>query len=158
MPRPISNLGYVQLHLPPILEAEVDAWSKQGWAGVTQTTHDLLSYWFNRDEETEERFYFCQQRAVETVIYCHEVLRIRTLRELYEQLAPKALLQHLPLRDEVESIPFPKYSLKNRLWRLSTCRLCQLRCPLRFAEAFNPPGSYQNLLASQPAYRIFRHL
>ena len=107
MPRPISNLGYVQLHLPPILEAEVDAWSKQGWAGVTQTTHDLLSYWFNRDEETEERFYFSQQRAVETFIYC---------------------------------------------------RLCQLRCPLRFAEAFNPPGSYQNLLAGQPAYRIFRHL
>jgi len=112
MPRGISNVGYAQLYLPPVLEPEVDAWSKQGWTGVTQTSHDLLSYWFNRDGGTQERFYFCQQRAIETVIYCHEVLCIRTLRELYERLAPKALLEHLPLKDEVESIPFPKYSLK----------------------------------------------
>lgn len=41
-----------------------------------------------------------------------EVLRIRMLRELYERLAPEALLEHLPLKGEVESIPFPKYSLK----------------------------------------------
>lgn len=112
MTRRVSNLDYAQLYLPPVLEPEVDAWSKQGWTGVTQTTHDLLSYWFNRDEETQERFYFCQQRAIEIVIYCHEILRTKTLRELYERLAPEALLQHLPLKDEVESIPFAKYSLK----------------------------------------------
>jgi type III restriction enzyme len=112
MPRVTSGLGYSELHLPPVLEPEVDAWSKQGWTGVTQTTHDLLSYWFNRDEETEERFYFCQQRAIETIIYCHEVLRIKTLGELYERLAPEAVFQHLPLKEEVESIPFPKFCLK----------------------------------------------
>jgi len=87
MVRRTSNVGYAELHLPTILEPEVEAWSKQGWTGVTQTTHDLLSYWFNRDEETEERFYPCQQRAIETVIYCHEVLRIRTRGNLYELLA-----------------------------------------------------------------------
>ena len=112
MTRRISNVGYTQHHLPLILEPEVEAWSKQGWTGVTQTTHDLLSYWFNRDEETEEQFYLCQQRAIETVVYCHEVLRIRTLRELYERIAPEAIFQHLPLKEEVESIPFPKYCLK----------------------------------------------
>lgn len=112
MRRGASSPAYSQLHLPTILEPEVEAWSKQGWTGVTQTTHDLLSYWFNRDEETEERFYPCQQRAIETVIYCHEVLQIKTLAELYQKLAPEALLEHLPLKDEVESITFPKYCLK----------------------------------------------
>lgn len=62
MPKGIANLGYTQLYLPPVLEPEVDAWSKQSWTGVTQITHDLLSYWFNRDEETQERFYFCQHQ------------------------------------------------------------------------------------------------
>jgi hypothetical protein len=107
MARRTSNLGYSQLYLAKALQGEVDGWSKQGWTGATQTTHDILSYWFNRDEETEERFYFCQQRAIETVIYSHEVLRVKTLAELYERLAPDALFQHSPLKEEVESIPSP---------------------------------------------------
>ena len=112
MARRVSNLGYSQLHITEAIQGEVDGWAKQGWTGVTQTTHDLLSYWFNRDEETRERFYLCRQRAIETVIYCHEVLRVKTLGELYERLALEALLQHLSLKCEVESTLFPKYCLK----------------------------------------------
>ena len=44
MPRRVSNLGYSQLYLAEALQGEVDGWSNQGWTGVTQTTHDLLSY------------------------------------------------------------------------------------------------------------------
>lgn len=56
MSKATSKLGYSQLYLADALQGEVDGWSKQGWTGVTQTTHDLLSYWFDRDEETGERF------------------------------------------------------------------------------------------------------
>jgi len=54
---------------------EVDAWVKEGWHGVTQTTYQLLHYWFDRGEEAENQFYPAQQRAIETIIYCHEILQ-----------------------------------------------------------------------------------
>lgn len=59
--------------------------------GLPRQPHDSLSCWFNRDEETEERFYPCQQCAIETVIYCHEVLRIGMLCQLYAPTIGKAL-------------------------------------------------------------------
>lgn len=156
----MSNIGYGELHLPAVLEPEVDAWSKQGWTGVTQTTRDLLSYWFNRDEETQEQFYFCQQRAIETVIYCHEVLRVGTLRELYERLAPEALLQYLPLKDEVESLLFPKYSLKmatgtGKTWVLAAILVWQYFNNLRGEH----PAWYSNrFLVVTPGHEVLNRL
>ncbi len=88
------------------------AWADQGWPGVTQTTHNLLAYWFERDEEYAERFHDCQRRAIETVIYCHEILGFTSLKDAYERLAPDALARSAALSDEVSSIPFPKYALK----------------------------------------------
>src|ERR1700730_4249406 len=93
------------------LAPEVEAWSKEGWPGVTQTTHDLLSYWFERDEAAE-RFHECQQRAIETVIYCHEVLQEPTLFRLYSRLCPESLKASLALKEEAQSVPFEKYGLK----------------------------------------------
>jgi len=160
MAKDAHQLAYSQLQLPPILEPEVDAWSKQGWTGVTQTTHDLLSYWFNRDEETQEQFYLCQQRAIEAVIYCHEVLRVKTLSELYERLAPEALLQHLSLKEEVESIPFPKYCLKmatgtGKTWVLAALLVWQYFNSLRGEH----PGWYSNrFLVVTPGHEVLNRL
>lgn len=160
MSRGISNQGYSQLHLPPVLEPEVDAWSKQGWPGVTQTTHDLLSYWFNRDEETQEKFYVCQQRAIETVIYCHEILRVKTLAQLYERLSPEALFQHLPLKEEVESISFPKYCLKmatgtGKTWVLAALLVWHYFNSLRGEH----PGWYSNrFLVVAPGHEVLNRL
>ena len=160
MSRRVSNLGYSQLYLSEALQGDLDGWSKQGWTGVTQTTHDLLSYWFNRDEETEERFYFCQQRAIETVIYCHEVLRVKTLGELYGRLAPEALSQHLPLKEEVESIPFPKFCLKmatgtGKTWVLAALLVWQYFNSLRGER----PGWYSNrFLVVAPGHEVLNRL
>lgn len=57
---------------------------------MTHTTHELLSYWFNRDEETKDYFYSCQQRAIEMIIHCHEILRIRTLGACVSNTAPES--------------------------------------------------------------------
>ena len=94
------------------LKDEVGAWSSQGWPGVTQTTYELLNYWFNRDEEAEERFYSCQKEAVETIIYCHEVLQSKSLANLYRRLSPETLTTSLATKKEVEEIAFPKYAVK----------------------------------------------
>ena len=107
-----NNQSFSQMYLANILKDEVQAWVEQGWHGVTQTTLELFHYWFQRDEDATERFHPCQQRAIETLIYCHEILQAKTLQEVFERVAPEALTQHLPLQKEVESIPFPKYALK----------------------------------------------
>lgn len=92
-----------QLILSKKLEARVDEWTNQGssldtrWPGVTNATARLLAHWFERDADTPLRFHDCQRRAMETLIYCHEVLRtptgqhIESLRDLYEAIAPEAI-------------------------------------------------------------------
>jgi len=160
MIKKLSDLAYSQPRIPPVLEPEVDAWSKQGWPGVTQTTYELLSYWFNRDEETEERFYSCQQRAIETVIYCHEILQIRTLAELYGRLAPELLLQYLPLKKEIESIAFPKYCLKmatgsGKTWVLAALVVWHYFNALREER----PGWYSSrFLVVTPGHEVLNRL
>jgi type III restriction enzyme len=104
--------AFSQLYLAEAMQGEVAAWVDQGCNGVTKTTSELLNYWFNRDEDTPERFHPCQRRAIETVIYCCEILKPKTLKDLFEKAAPEALYQHLPLKNEVETIRFPKYALK----------------------------------------------
>ena len=112
MAKKIHNNLLNELPLAEALKGEVKAWADQGWQGVTQTTYELLAYWFNRAGETDEKFHDCQRRAVETIIYCHEILGIETLKQAFEKFAPEALAASAALTDEVESLPFAKYCLK----------------------------------------------
>ena len=107
-----SQDAFSQIYLAKALEGEVNAWVNQGWPGISKTTNELFNYWFNRDESTEERFYECQRRAIETIIYCHEILQPSNLQELFERVSPEILFQHLPLKLEVEGVSFPKYAMK----------------------------------------------
>ena len=66
------------------LRDEVRAWRKAGYPGTAVVTRRLLEWWFERDEErraTAKRFFFCQQEAVETVIYLYEVQGRRKMHE-----------------------------------------------------------------------------
>jgi len=103
---------FSQMYLADALRDGVDGWVKEGWPGVTQTTYELLHYWFDRDEDAPEKFYDCQRRAIETIIYCHEVLQVKSLGELFEKVAPEFLHSSKPVYDEVKDIPFPKYCIK----------------------------------------------
>lgn len=53
------------------VRAEVGAWRKGGYTGITPTTRELLTYW--QDENRERRLFFCQVEAVETAIFLSEV-------------------------------------------------------------------------------------
>jgi type III restriction enzyme len=58
------------------LRAEVAEWRASGYPGTAIVTGSLLDWWFCRDEEraaNNQRFFFCQREAVETVIYLYEV-------------------------------------------------------------------------------------
>ncbi len=109
---PSTQTALNQLILAERLRDEVTGWSNQGWPGVTQTTYQLMHYWFDRPEEASERFYDCQKTAIETVIYCHEILQVKSVMELYQKVAPDALNFSKPLLDEIGSAPFSKICLK----------------------------------------------
>ena len=71
------------------LRDEVREWRHAGYPGTAGVTRRLLEWWFERDEErraTAKRFFFCQQEAVETVIYLYEVQGRRKMPETGELL------------------------------------------------------------------------
>jgi len=96
-----------------VLRRVVRDWRESGYPGVTPTTKTLLEYWFNTDHERGFRYYFAQREAAETVIYIHEVLKARRLRELVNKLSVQ-----YPIINE-ESFPvnpdrdlYPRWAIK----------------------------------------------
>lgn len=66
------------------LRDEVRIWREASYPGTAVVTRRLLEWWFERDEERAKlykRFFFCQQEAVETVIYLYEVQGRRKMPE-----------------------------------------------------------------------------
>lgn len=53
------------------IRAKVKQWREGGYSGITRTSRDLLAYW--RDEARENKLFFCQIEALETLIYINEV-------------------------------------------------------------------------------------
>lgn len=151
--------AFSQVYLAKVLEGEVQAWVDQGWPGVTQTTLDLFNYWFQRAEDVEERFYDCQRRAIETVVYCCEILKTGTLQELFERVAPETLYQHLPLKQEIETIPFPKYTVKMATGSGKTWVLAALLIWQYFNKMNNEKGDYSyRFLVVTPGHEVLNRL
>lgn len=73
-----------------MLRRMVSEWRQSGYAGASDTTRDLLSWWFERSHlitgrdgtQSPFQYYFCQREAVETLIYLYEVRGIRSLAEM----------------------------------------------------------------------------
>ena len=111
--RQASTIG---LLIPTLLQGDVEGWRNTGWAGVTPTTEELLRYWFEEEREGPQ-FHSCQQYAIETIIYCHEILGIQNPYQLYQEFSPghpqiAEMVRSKVLQDELNPITFPKYCLK----------------------------------------------
>ncbi len=66
------------------LRDEVREWRTQRYPGTAIVTRRLLEWWFERNEERKalgRRFFFCQQEAIETVVYLYEVQNRRKMPE-----------------------------------------------------------------------------
>jgi type III restriction enzyme len=65
------------------IRSEVDAWRESGYqcpAGVSETSRNLLNFWFENDHLRNNeifRFRFAQREAIETTIYLYEVKGVR---------------------------------------------------------------------------------
>ncbi len=86
------------------IRAEVDAWRRGGYAGVSETSRTLLHHWFNNEHLVKNeagdlipfRYHWAQREAIETFIYLYELRRVRNVAELLfefgdQQLADLAL-------------------------------------------------------------------
>lgn len=52
------------------IRAKIKKWREEGYTGITKTSRDLLSYW--RDDTRDNKLFFCQIEALETLIYINE--------------------------------------------------------------------------------------
>ncbi len=72
------------------LREEVDNWRDSDYPGITNTTRELLYYWFFNDHKINGerfRYWFCQREAVETLIYLFEVKKYDDLKPVIETYA-----------------------------------------------------------------------
>ncbi len=96
--------------VPAIREA-VKEWRFNKYNGVTETTKELLNFWFNTDHILHNgqtfRYHKAQREAIETLIYIFEVKKIRNRKELLESFAFTIKDLRLPPYDE-----FARYCVK----------------------------------------------
>lgn len=83
---------------------------------VTEPTAELLRWWFQQDfvDLRPVNFHEGQRQAILNAIYAHEVLGVRTLAGLYEEIAPEVMLESASAatRIQADKNSYPKYCLK----------------------------------------------
>jgi len=83
----LRSTAYEKL-LPPLvakIRQEVSDWRSGGYQGASETSNSLLRWWFETKHLIEQadgsrspfEYYFAQREAVETVIWLHDVRRVR---------------------------------------------------------------------------------
>ena len=103
--------------LPPLvahIRIEVAAWRDAGYAGATPTSRALLHWWFEVEHAVEQadgtlapfRYYFAQREAVETVVWLHDVRKVRDRHDLMRFDASGAVSANMFDED------WPRYVLK----------------------------------------------
>ncbi|UJP00084.1 MAG: DEAD/DEAH box helicase family protein [Nitrosomonas sp.] len=131
---------------------------------VSQTTAELLKWWFQEDFKDTRNFNFHdgQRSGILNVIYAHEVLGMTTLKGLYQEIAPEVLI----VSDQAAQIigagknDYPKYCLKmatgtGKTWVLQTLMVWQILNANRTPEN----GRYtRNFLIVAPGLIVYDRL
>lgn len=99
----------------PLIPGIVDGTGSKMLDQVTPMTAELLRFWFQQDycELRELNFHAGQRAAILHIIYAHEVLGTTRLRDLYEAVAPEAMLEGGVLGEVTrDRHDHPKYAAK----------------------------------------------
>jgi type III restriction enzyme len=85
--------GGYELALVNLIRERVKRWHKEGYAGATRTTIELLHYW--RRYGRQKRLFFAQLEAAETVIFLKEARKdyLQGINIPFEPLPPGTLAQ-----------------------------------------------------------------
>lgn len=101
--------------IDPLIPSLIDGTGSGLLDQVTPVTAELLRFWFQQDQcdLRQLNFHDGQRAAILNIIYAHEVLGTTRLRDLYEQVAPGALLETGVLGEVTRSRhDHPKYAAK----------------------------------------------
>lgn len=63
---------FKEIELVNRIRPRVDSWRAEGYPGVTGITKRLLAHWNRERSPDENRFFFCQMEAIETLIWLTE--------------------------------------------------------------------------------------
>jgi len=59
---------FIEIALVNLIREKVDRWREDGHPGITSITRNLIEHWYD-SEARENRFFFCQLEAIDTVIW-----------------------------------------------------------------------------------------
>lgn len=143
--------------VPAIREA-VKAWRAEKYQGVTDTTRELLNFWFYTDHILAGgqpfRYHTAQREAIETLIYLYEVKKVRTRKDLLEIFAFNTKDLRLPPFDD-----FARYCIKMATGSGKT-KVMALAIVWQFANAIKEDETQfaKNFLILAPNVIVFDRL
>ncbi len=157
------DLFNIQEHLAtapcvPAIRNAVKQWRAGGYIGVTDTTRDLLNYWFLTDHRLPDgsafRYHNAQREAIETLIYLFEVEKVRTRTSLLEHYARQGQDLRLPPSDD-----FARYCIKMATGSGKT-KVMALAIAWQYFNAVkeNNPDYARNFLIIAPNVIVFERL
>jgi type III restriction enzyme len=95
----------------PGVQKAVSEWRSKRYPGITDTTKQLLNYWFHTDHRLPNglafSYHYSQREAIETLIYLFEVANIRRHKTLLETFATSTPDLRLLQYDD-----FARYTIK----------------------------------------------
>lgn len=131
---------------------------------VSETTAELLKFWFQQDYLDNRRFNFHegQRKAILNVIYAHEVLGMTTLKGLYADIAPEVMLSSAQASEIIGAAKndYPKYCLKmatgtGKTWVLEALMVWQVLNANRTADNYRYT---KNFLVVAPGLIVYDRL
>ena len=93
----INNRRPSNIPIADNLRLFVKRWREGDYPGASDTTREILHYWFGEEHLLETaageripfQYYFCQREAIETFIYLYEVRGLRTLSSITAEFLDK---------------------------------------------------------------------
>src|SRR3989338_9953986 len=98
------------------IEPTINEWAKNNYPAVkgkeiTPVTRELFNWWFSDQVHENDQFHICQRRALETIIYCYEILNLPLVGTLFKIFSPK-LLEKENLKTGIDKIKYPRFGIK----------------------------------------------
>ena len=131
---------------------------------VTPITQELLKFWDPEGIFSEERninFHVGQWQAILNVIYVHEILKLKSVGKIYDQIYPELLAQMDLLDLKRDKYEHPKYCVKmatgtGKTWVLDAFLIWQY---LNSKYEENESGEYsRNFLLVAPGIIVYERL
>lgn len=138
------------------LRREVGAWRADGrYDGARPTSKRLLEHWFLDEHQTDDgdpfAFFFCQREAVETLIYLHEVVGVRSSAELFARYDARPLSAPLDL-------PYPRYVVKMATGSGKTKVMALAMAWAYFSHLYEDPELPSTFLLAAPNLIVLERL